>query len=246
MIGRVCWRFECTQSTQDLAFRLAELGAPDGTVVRAEYQSAGRGRQGRSWEAPAGAALMVSVILRPRIPIYQLGSISIAVAETLGDIFEAYGATDVSIKWPNDVMIDGRKISGILLQTRTTPSDMAVLGIGININTPDELLPPNAISLRRALSHTIDRELFCQDLLDALGRLWSSWQPELNAADIARIESRLWQMDKQVSLLDGNREIHGRICGVSTLGGLLLIQDDGSTREVVAGEIVRGPRTIST
>ena len=118
MIGRVRWRLPEVDSTQNIAFRLAELGSPHGTVVRADYQSAGRGRQGRVWESPRGSALMFSVILRPSGSLYDLAGISILVADVLADSLAEIVTAPVQIKWPNDVLItaDGveRKVSGVL------------------------------------------------------------------------------------------------------------------------------------
>lgn len=243
MIGRVCWRFSEVDSTQNVAFWLAGLGADHGTVVRADYQSAGRGRQGRVWESPAGSALMFSTLLHPGIPLHELGSMSILVADALADVFTELLTTPVHVKWPNDVLIDGQKTSGILLQTRSVPDPIAVLGIGINIDFPVESLPPGSTSLNLHAHKPVDINVLCADILKRLNVMWSSFQPELTAGQIEKMESRLWQLGHEVSIIDADREVRGRIMGLAKNGGLRL-SVNGSERVVMAGEITRGPRPI--
>lgn len=241
MIGRTCWRFTEVDSTQTVAFRLAEMGAPHGTVVRADYQSSGRGRQGKTWESSRGSSLMFSTVLCPIFPLHELGSISILVANALAEVIASRMDCPVQIKWPNDVLIDGAKTSGILLQTRSVSEPIAVLGIGINIDGATESLPEGATSL--GAYAPVDRELLFSDLLHKLNVLWSGFQPELSEELVSTLDSRLWQMGEMVSIIDADREIQGCILGLAKNGGLRL-SVEGSERVVVAGEIERGPRPI--
>src|SRR5699024_8129999 len=117
----------------------------------------------------------------------------------------------IHIKWPNDVLIDGRKVSGILLQTRANPDPVAVLGIGINIATPVEHLPETATSLELARDSAIEPETILDAILTGLDSMMSSWQPELNPETVADFDARLWKRGEMVSLLDGDRQIEGRI-----------------------------------
>lgn len=243
MIGRTRWRFREVESTQDIAFRLAGMNAGDGTVVRADYQTAGRGRQGRSWEVPANTALMFSVLLRPTTPLHQLGVLSIRLASILCDAFERADASDISLKWPNDVLIGGRKASGILVQTRMIPDLVAVAGIGINVSTPPDALPPTATSLAAATGHDVSADDLLDDILTAIERMWTTWTPVLSGDELAAIDGLLWLRSEQVTLLDANREITGTIVGIAPTGGLRLIVD-GEQQVIHAGEITRGPRPI--
>jgi BirA family biotin operon repressor/biotin-[acetyl-CoA-carboxylase] ligase len=135
--------FRRTDSTNDRARALAAAGAPDGTLVTAEEQTAGRGRQGRSWSAPAGTALLMSLVVRDPPPLLPLAA-AVAVAEVAGP--------DAAIKWPNDVLVGGRKVAGILVEGRPREG-WAVLGIGINVAVAVEDLPvelrPRAATLGR-------------------------------------------------------------------------------------------------
>ncbi len=129
-----------TDSTNSRARELAEEGAPGGTVVTAGEQTAGRGRQGRAWTAPAGKALLYSAVLRPLgdQPLLPL-AVALAVCDAVEELAPGTGA---QIKWPNDVWVEGRKLAGILIETRTQ-DDWAVLGIGLNLTIAPNEFPPD-------------------------------------------------------------------------------------------------------
>ena len=125
-----------TGSTNDRARDLAAAGAPHGTLVTASEQSAGRGRQGRTWSAPEGSALLASLVLRGRVDLLPLRA-AVAVADVVA---EHLADRDVAIKWPNDVLVDGRKVAGILAEGRPQEG-WSVLGVGINVATDVASLP---------------------------------------------------------------------------------------------------------
>lgn len=241
MIGRTAWRFNAVPSTQDLAFRLAELGAPHGTVVRAEQQTAGRGRQGRRWESRPGESLLMSVLLRPADRMHQLGTFSVRVGAELASEFEQITGTPAALKWPNDVLLGSRKVSGILLQTRSTPEPIAVLGIGINVSTPLELLPENATSLQEQMGQSILTDVVYEQVIAAMNRVWESLGHQLTESQITEIDDRLWLRHAEVTLQDADRQLRGIVMGVAPNGGLRIVVD-GVERTVVAGELTRGPR----
>ena len=241
MIGHTRWRFRSVPSTQDVAFQLAGMGTDSGTVVRADYQSSGRGRLGRSWEAPANTALTFSVLLRTTAPLHQLGTLSIQTAAALGDVLAAAGADNIAIKWPNDVLLGGRKVSGILVQTRPMPDPVAVIGIGVNLSTPLDSLPPTATSLSHEISAPIDPDVFFEQLIHALNRMWITRQPTLTQSQVDELDRQLWLRNEHVTLLDADREIAGTLMGIAPDGSLRL-EIDGTEQTIHAGEIIRGPR----
>jgi BirA family transcriptional regulator, biotin operon repressor / biotin---[acetyl-CoA-carboxylase] ligase len=148
-----------TSSTSDRARELAADGAPHGTLVTAAAQSAGRGRQGRSWSAPAGRALLMSLVLRELHPLLPLAA-AVGVADAVG------GAA--RIKWPNDILLDGRKLAGILAEGRPQEG-WAVLGIGVNVAVRVEDLPPELHDTAATLGREpVDVEPFLRSLLRAL------------------------------------------------------------------------------
>ena len=127
-----------TDSTNAQARALAIAGAPDGTVVTADEQTAGRGRQGRSWAAPAGQALLMSAVVRDLT--HRDALLPLAVPVAVADACDAVAGTRVGIKWPNDIWIDGRKLSGILLEGRPQEG-WAVIGVGVNVATARDEFP---------------------------------------------------------------------------------------------------------
>jgi BirA family biotin operon repressor/biotin-[acetyl-CoA-carboxylase] ligase len=159
MLGTPRLHLRTTSSTSDRARELAMAGAPHGALVTAGQQTAGRGRQGRTWSAPPGAALLMSLVLRDGPPLLPLVA-AVAVAEACGET--------TAIKWPNDVLLDGRKVAGILAEGRPAEG-WVVLGIGVNVAVAPQDLPPElhatAATLGRPRSAV---EPFLQDLLARL------------------------------------------------------------------------------
>lgn len=162
VIARKIIRYAVVESTNDLARVLAEAGEPEGIVVLAEEQRAGRGRMGRRWVVPRGTSIQGSILLRPNLPLAQAGRITqlagLAVAEALREEL-GLGA---ALKWPNDVMLNGKKVAGILTETtlRGEALDYVILGIGLNVNYSMRDYPelaPFATTLADQVGHLLDR-----------------------------------------------------------------------------------------
>lgn len=225
--------FDEIGSTNDEAARLAREGAPHGTTVTADAQSAGRGRQGRPWVVPVGQALVVSVVLRdlPNVAMLPL-AVAVAVAETVGE--------SARIKWPNDVVqvtADGelRKFAGILCEGR--PADgWAVVGIGLNVAVDVASLPPEVASRAASMGLTSDdREAVLRRLLDRLAAA-IAWEPAVllerwSALDVLRGRTIRWERPGTDS---GGQ---GEAIGVDAAGRLLVRQPHGLVAELDAGEV---------
>jgi BirA family transcriptional regulator, biotin operon repressor / biotin---[acetyl-CoA-carboxylase] ligase len=219
-LGRPRLHLRATTSTNDRARALAQAGAPHGTLVTAAEQTAGRGRQGRTWSAPPGAALLLSLVLREPPALLPLAA-ALAVAEVAG--------AAAQIKWPNDVLVDGRKVAGILAEGR--PQDgWAVLGIGLNVALRVEDLPPElhdtagTLGLRPAdLEPTLDR------LLAALERALALDESTLLDAYRARDALR----GREVSWAGGR----GRAAGIDGEGRLIVELPEGGRTALNAGEV---------
>jgi BirA family biotin operon repressor/biotin-[acetyl-CoA-carboxylase] ligase len=245
-------RFDSIDSTNRYLLDEARDGAPEGVVAVADHQTAGRGRLGRTWEAPAGANLLASVLLRPDIDLGDRHLATTAVALAAVDAIGAVGLAGVGIKWPNDLVDPvGRKIAGVLaeadLSSAGAPGGLpapVVVGIGINVNWPgdDADLPPElrglAVSLRQLSGTAVDREALLDALLEALGSrvddLDSPGGRARLATDLRRICTTVGTRVR-VDLADESFE--GTATGISPAGHLT-VETDGGTRLVVAGDVV--------
>ena len=217
-------------STNDLARELAAAGAPQGTVVTAEEQVTGRGRQGRSWTAPAGKALLYSAIVRPleqRHLVLPLAA-SLAVAEAAEEVADV----SCAIKWPNDVWIEGRKCAGVLIEAR--PQDgWAVIGVGLNVSIEPNEFPEELRETATSLGNgaTVDDAL--QALNDSLTR-WVRAEPQ---AVLTAFRERDALRGQEVSWADGS----GVADGVDERGNLIVETPNGERLALGVGEVHLGP-----
>jgi BirA family biotin operon repressor/biotin-[acetyl-CoA-carboxylase] ligase len=212
-----------TTSTNDRARRLAIAGAPHGTVVTAAHQSAGRGRQGRTWSAPPGHALLMSVIVRDPPRLLPLVG-AVAIAHALGP--------EIGIKWPNDLHRDGRKVCGILAEGRPQEG-WAVLGAGVNVAVRVEDLPPELHGTAGTLGRTpADVEPVLQAILAQLQQWLAAPVPELLDAWRARDVLR----GREITWADGR----GIAEGIDGAGELQVRRDDGELVVLSAGEVHLG------
>ena len=223
------WRETCT-STQDL---LRDPGLPEGAVAVAEHQTAGRGRSGRDWKDEPGETLLTSILLRPpaRVPVAQLSLVcGLAVAEIIG----AVSAVESGIKWPNDVLVDGRKVAGILLEAS---SGLVVCGIGLNVNQTEAALSrevrTRAASLRTIAGHEHDRAELLVALLARLETAYETWRLDGLAALWPELERRDVLRGSQVTVGDAS----GVADGIASDGRLRLRSPDGGAVLVGSGEV---------
>jgi BirA family biotin operon repressor/biotin-[acetyl-CoA-carboxylase] ligase len=172
--GREIYRwFDTCPSTQ------LELGAgdPEGAVAVAEEQTAGRGRLGRSWVAPAGSSILASVLLRPDVAPARLPELTVLAANAVAEAIAAEAELEPSVKYPNDVLVGGRKVSGVLGEAR---DGIVVLGIGINVNVPPEAMPADtrlpATSLSIEVGAEVDRAALFAAVLAEVERSYESWR----------------------------------------------------------------------
>ena len=249
-------------STNDEAARLARAGAPHGVVVTADAQTAGRGRLGRVWHSPPGESLYLSVLLRPpiaplRAPVLTLAA-GAALAQAVTDLFirtsglrcPADGAPEAALKWPNDLLIydvEGapRKAAGILteLTCRGSAIDFLVVGIGVNLNAlrfPPELAG-RATSLRLALGGgpLVDGEALLDAILRRLDALYRRFLREGAAPVLAAFQTHaaFLRRGEALTVHSGDEVLRGVPLGLAEDGALLLRDEAGVTRRIVAGEL---------
>jgi BirA family biotin operon repressor/biotin-[acetyl-CoA-carboxylase] ligase len=245
-LAHVIHYFDETDSTNRVAETLAREGASHGTAVVAESQTAGRGRLGRRFHSPPYVNLYTSIVLRPELslpdaPAWTLASavaVADTVAETLGD------DEIVEIKWPNDVLVDGRKVSGILLELAAEATRVAflVLGIGVNLNVdpatfPDEFRA-SATSLSARLGRPIDRAAFARALYARLERVLDACAQRGFRGILPRFEARFRMRGRRVRVreLDGS-ELEGRVHGIDDDGALRLTVESGAQVRLLAGDV---------
>jgi len=241
--GREMRGSEEVGSTNTAAAEWAREGAPEGSVFVTEYQSAGRGRHGRTWTAKKGQNLTFSVVLRPALATDRFGLItvaaSVAVAEAIDDFVSPQRAT---LKWPNDVLLEGRKTCGMLLESSLLGGQAAeavVLGIGLNVNQtefPDELVD-SATSLRLAAGRAVPRAPLFAELLRRLEARYDA--VETSGIDAVRdaFHDRLTSLEEPTTLRvsDAEAPIQGVVRGITDTGALRLDTPDGP-RVVHAGD----------
>ncbi len=231
-----------TGSTNDEAKRLAATGANDGTVVWAREQTAGRGRRGREWASPAGN-LYFSVLLRPGKSPVESAQLSLVAAVALSDAIAAIlpENADLRCKWPNDVLVNGGKVAGILLESAGAASgrmtDWVVVGCGVNIadHPVNTLYPATDLQVEGAATASVETvlALFLETFFGWRGRWMESGIEPVRAAWIARAAG----LGQEITVRLPNREIRGRFVDMDRDGALLLEGPDGVRETISAGDV---------
>ncbi len=254
-------RVDETGSTNADVLALARNGEPEGVVVVAATQTAGRGRHGRAWVAPPGSGLLCSILLRPGAAL--TGLVIPAAALAVADTASAFGVHTLGIKWPNDVIVTDdpdrpgpgpeRKIAGILAEAEwaTRAADgpphhghggraAVALGIGLNVAACDGL-PAEVAARRVALAELTDRPVEVDATLEALLVAFDGWYTRLGndpAAVLAAWRERCVTIGRRVRVDLGARDIEGVAVDVDDAGRLVVERDDGTERVVAAGDVV--------
>lgn len=246
VIGNHILYYPSVGSTNDVAQALATVETPEGAVVIANEQTAGRGRRGRRWVAPAGTCLLFSLLLRPQLSPHQCQQLTMACSLALAESIESYTGLTIGLKWPNDLLVKRKKVGGILVELGTGEGrlDHAIVGIGLNVNidfttTEMAFLREQATSLAQEMGSPIERESLLVCILDRVEAryiaLCDGWLPH------REWEDRLVMLDQQVVLSNLGRELEGCAESVDQDGALLLRLRDGQTMRVLAGDVSLRP-----
>lgn len=218
---------DVTGSTNDRARELALGRAPHGTAVIAEEQTAGRGRQGRTWSAPRGRALTMSVV--SRLGAAEMDLLPLAVALSVCDACEAAAGVSCRVKWPNDVWIDGRKVAGILVEARPQEG-WAVIGIGLNVDAAREEMDPalreSATSLRIASGAPVSRDEALAMLFEALAAWLDALRTPARVTEAFRARDALY--GRTISWTRGSTRMSGEARGIDDDGALVVFTGEGS------------------
>ena len=230
-------------STNDEAKERASAGAPDGTVVWARMQRAGRGRRGRSWVSPPGN-LYLSVVLRPACEARSVAQLSFVAALAVHDLVDGLPPGRAHCKWPNDVLVDGGKVAGILLESALGSGgrvDWVVLGIGVNLaNHPGLEGPFRSTSLAEAGAPApMPDDALCS-VLAALARRRQEWETQGFAAVRRAWLDRAYGLGGPVTVANGERRLTGVFQGLDEEGALVLAQPDAEPLAISAGDVIFG------
>ena len=230
-------------STQRRAHELAAGGAAEGTFVVAERQTAGRGRLGRTWHSPAGANLYASLILRPAMLPSIVPQLALVAGLSVARAIDDCTGLSAGLKWPNDVVMDGRKVAGILTEMDAEVERVhhVILGIGVNVNLATEALPPElrdkATSLAALAGCPVDRVRFAARLLAVLEDDYRRFTTRGFGALRAEFDARAVLTGRRVTIAGAKEPCDGRVLGVADDGALRLLDDAGVEHAVVAGEV---------
>jgi BirA family biotin operon repressor/biotin-[acetyl-CoA-carboxylase] ligase len=231
-----------TDSTNSVALQLAADGEPHGTLVVAEEQTAGRGRLGRAWFSEKTSGIYLSVLLRPALALQQAPLLTLAAGLAARDAVVESTGLRIDVRWPNDLVINGKKFCGILTEMQAEADRVrhVVVGIGINVNhakMPTEL-DAIATSLRLAGMRTYSRLEIVVGLLRAFDRYYNQLLEEGAAPLIARFsEASSYTQGKRVHVAAPREEFTGTTAGLDPMGCLLVRRDDGQTVPVLAGDV---------
>lgn len=242
IFGRRIFFFKSIKSTMDYAKKLAEVGEPEGTVVIADYQSQGRGRFGRIWKSEPGVNILMSIILRPTIPLEKLGILSFLTAISVSEAIEKNTNVKVTTKWPNDLLINGKKFCGILMEASITADkgDFVILGIGINVNQdqfPKEI-QDHATSLSLATRKVYNRTTIVQDILQALETNYVELNKNKNFNSIIeRWKKRCDMLNREITLIHAGKTITGKAIDVDERGLLMLELENSNIIKLSSGDV---------
>ena len=233
-------------STNEEVRRLSKNGEEQGLVVVAEKQTAGKGRRGRSWDSPEGTNLYFSILLRPNVKPENAPMLTLVMAYSVAQVIREKDNLPVQIKWPNDLVLSGKKVCGILTEMHLTERQIedVVVGVGINVNTvefPDDL-KDKATSLFMEKAEKVDQRLLLNGILEEFQKWYSYFLEEGNLSFLQESYNQmLVNGNREVLVLEPGKEYQAEALGINERGELVVKKQDGSLETVFAGEVsVRG------
>jgi BirA family biotin operon repressor/biotin-[acetyl-CoA-carboxylase] ligase len=242
LIGHKLYYYLEIDSTNDEAYRLGAAGAPEGAVVLADSQTQGKGRMQRVWHSPAGSNVYTSLILRPHFPPGTAPQISLVAGVAVAELLEHYCPGRVELKWPNDVLVEGRKICGILAQMKTAGEeiDFVVVGIGINVNIRINQFPVEIQDIVTSLIEETGREISRKELIINLYEKFAKWYKTLLENDFDAVKKKWLSLSpmigKNVQIISQNDKIIGKALGLTDDGSLIIITAANEELKISAGD----------
>ena len=245
-IGREIHNFEKLSSTNTTAKEQAEKGAKEGTTIIAETQTSGKGRMNRPWVSPRGG-VWLSIILRPHIDTEDASKITLTTAVAVTGILRRLYNVTAEIKWPNDVLIDNKKVCGILTEARLRGKtvNFVVVGIGINANFSIQALPEelraSATTLKEVLGKSVDREKLVAALLKEFEDCYKAFKNEESGKMLEEWRGMAGFLGKEVEITSFEEKVRGVAVDIDENGALIIKLKNGERRKVLSGDVtVRG------
>ena len=233
-------------STNTQIKRLAEEDAPHGTLAVADYQSKGKGRRGHAWDSPHGSAIYMSILFRPDIRPDRASMLTLVIGLSVAQAIRSNLGVQAQIKWPNDIVLNGKKLVGILTEMSAQMNyiEYLVTGIGINASLREfpEELADKATSLQKEIGHKVNRSAL---IAECMKKIEENYETFVKTQDLSGMmeayQEVLVNQDQQVRVLEPGHEYTGIAIGINAMGELLVEREDGTITEVYAGEVsVRG------
>lgn len=239
-IGRKVHAYDTTDSTMDVAHRLAAAGEPEGSVVVAEGQNQGRGRVGRRWLSPKGKGIYASILLRPSLPLADVSQVTLTAAVAVAKAVEFSTSVRPQIKWPNDLLVKGRKLAGILteLNAEVNRVHYVVLGIGLNVNTPANQLPAHSTSLLEETGKPVERIDLARALLTELDRCYDRFLAGKRESILEEWRRYADFLGSRIRVALPGRTVDGQAMDIDANGALLVRTDTGMIESISAGDVL--------
>ncbi|MEM3084380.1 MAG: biotin--[acetyl-CoA-carboxylase] ligase [Nitrososphaerales archaeon] len=254
-MGREIRHFNAADSTQDIAIKLAEQDAPEGTVVVSEKQRRGRARLGRKWIAPEGG-IWLSIILRPKIPTARITLIPLATSLGVCNAIRSICKVNAKLKWPNDVVINGKKVAGILaeMSCEADGANHVVVGVGINANVNVRKIESSiqgtagyygATSLMKETGKDVDRIALVRKMLTELEKVYLSLEKEGSDMIIQAWKNLSDTLGSNVAVMQNEVCFEGKAVDIDYDGALLVKLPNGDIRRIVAGDVYVRVRAVT-
>lgn len=241
VIGKKIFSYNVVDSTNTVAFSLAKAGLGEGAAVFAEGQRKGRGRLGRRWASPKHAGIYLSLILRPKITLKKASLVTLLAAVSSAEAIRKVSGLQALIRWPNDILVNNKKVCGILteIEMKSSHLEYIVLGIGINVNTPAAKLPPEGSSLKEEAGREFSRIELARELLRRLDQEYSSFKDKGGAKIISQWRNLSAFCGKRVKVKLAHKAIEGQAQGIDAQGALIVRLDNGFKQHILAGDVAR-------
>jgi len=238
--GRKIFYYDTLASTIDMAMDLGVKGAASGTLVLAEAQTKGKGRLGRDWFSPKYKGLYMSLILRPDMLPTQAPVLTLLAAVSICDALKSSTGVTSQIKWPNDILVNNKKVCGILTQVvaETDRIDFVVISAGINVNNDKKSLLASATSLKEQKKEEVNRVSLLQGVLQELEANYLFLEKKGSSQILEKWRHHNTTLGRRVKVYCQHEHIEGEALDIDTDGGLLIRKDNGINEKVMAGDVV--------